>query len=205
MVSTRAGAKRICGELPLREFLGAVRSCTICRDDPFGAPLPHEPRPTLNASPTATILVAGQAPGLRVHETGLSFNDRSGDRLRDWMGIDRETFYDANRIAIAAMGFCFPGYDGNGGDLPPRRECAPTWRDGLMARLPNIRLVLCIGLYSQRYHLGPPAPAEHDGNGAELARDHGRDRGGAGAGGDRPAAPLVAQYGLAEAQSLVRG
>nr|WP_114391123.1 uracil-DNA glycosylase family protein [Notoacmeibacter marinus] len=135
-------------------YLSAIRRCTICRDDPLGCPLPHEPRPTLSASSTATVLVAGQAPGLRVHETGQSFNDRSGDRLREWMGIDRRVFYDESRIAIAAMGFCFPGYDNHGGDLPPRRECAPAWRDGLMARLPNIRLILCIGLYSQRYHLG---------------------------------------------------
>ncbi|RLQ89482.1 uracil-DNA glycosylase family protein [Notoacmeibacter ruber] len=138
----------------LEDYLGRVRRCTICRDDPLGAPLPHEPRPTLSASESATILIAGQAPGLRVHETGQSFNDRSGDRLREWMGINRQTFYESERIAIAAMGFCFPGYDRHGGDLPPRRECAPTWRDGLMARLPNIRLVLSIGLYSQRYHLG---------------------------------------------------
>ncbi|MCP1199490.1 uracil-DNA glycosylase family protein [Notoacmeibacter sp. MSK16QG-6] len=131
-----------------------IRQCTICRDDPIGRPLPHQPRPTLSVTRSATILVAGQAPGLRVHETGQSFNDRSGDRLREWMGVDRETFYDASRIAIAAMGFCFPGYDKNGGDLPPRRECAPIWRDGLMAQMVSVRLVLCIGLYSQRYHLG---------------------------------------------------
>lgn len=142
-------------DLSLDAYLSTIRRCTICRNNPIGPPLPHEPRPTLSASSTASILVAGQAPGLRVHETGQSFNDRSGDRLREWMGISPDVFYDETRIAIAAIGFCFPGYDEKGGDLPPRRECAPAWRDGLMMRLPNIRLILSIGAYSQRYHLGP--------------------------------------------------
>ncbi len=100
------------------------------------------------------MLVASQAPGLRVHETGVSFNDRSGDRLRNWMGIERETFYDEARVAIAAMAFCFPGYDEAGHDLPPRRECAAIWRPRLMAALPDIRLTLLVGCHAQQWHLG---------------------------------------------------
>ncbi len=107
------------------------------------------------ASSTARVLIAGQAPGTRVHATGLPFNDRSGDRLRDWMGVSREEFYDPDLFAIAPMGFCFPGQNAKGGDLPPRRECAPAWRAPLLATMPQIDLVLAIGLYAQRWHLGP--------------------------------------------------
>jgi len=107
------------------------------------------------ASCTARVLIAGQAPGTRVHATGLPFNDRSGDRLRDWMGVSREEFYDPALFAIAPMGFCFPGQDAKGSDLPPRRECAPAWRAPLMATMPQIEFVLAIGLYAQRWHLGP--------------------------------------------------
>ncbi len=103
---------------------------------------------------TARILIAGQAPGLRVHETGLPFNDRSGDRLRDWLGVTREEFYDPALFAIVPMGFCFPGYDAKGGDLPPRRECAPAWRARLVASMPQVTLVLTIGQYAQAWHLG---------------------------------------------------
>ncbi|MBK9082643.1 MAG: uracil-DNA glycosylase family protein [Rhizobiales bacterium] len=130
-----------------------IRACRICRDAPAGAPLPHEPRPVFHASPTARILVAGQAPGARVHASGLPFDDPSGDRLRDWMGLDRPTFYDATRIAFLPMGLCFPGQDAKGGDLPPRRECAPAWRESALAALPDIRLILLIGRYAQDWHL----------------------------------------------------
>jgi len=99
-------------------------------------------------------LIAGQAPGTRVHASGLSFTDPSGDRLRAWLGVDKETFYDPDRFAIAAMGFCFPGLDAKGGDLPPRRECAPAWRSLLMAEMPQVELVLAIGFHAQRWHLG---------------------------------------------------
>jgi uracil-DNA glycosylase len=116
--------------------------------------LPHAPRPVVRPSATARLLIAGQAPGTRVHETGLPFNDRSGDRLRDWMGLTREEFYDLNRVAIAPMGFCFPGQDAKGGDLPPRRECAATWRPSLLALMPQVELVLAIGLHAQAWHLG---------------------------------------------------
>lgn len=135
-------------------LLARIRACRICADEPAGRKLPHEPRPVVWAQATARLLVAGQAPGTRVHATGVPFNDPSGERLRDWMGIDRETFYDTSRIAIAPMGFCFPGQDGKGGDLPPRRECAPAWRAPLMAALPRIELVLAIGQYAQSWHLG---------------------------------------------------
>ncbi|MGI9372642.1 MAG: uracil-DNA glycosylase family protein [Hyphomicrobiales bacterium] len=105
-------------------------------------------------SKSARILIAGQAPGTRVHASGKPFTDPSGDRLRNWMGIDDEQFYDADRIAILPMGFCFPGLDAKGGDLPPRRECAPAWREQVLQHLPNLRLTLVIGQYAQKWHLG---------------------------------------------------
>lgn len=108
----------------------------------------------LRLRPGARILICGQAPGTRVHETGIPFNDPSGDRLRDWLGVDRDTFYDAGRIAILPMGFCFPGQDARGGDLPPRRECAPAWRDRLSPWLAQVRLTLLIGQYAQAWYLG---------------------------------------------------
>ncbi|MBB4121653.1 uracil-DNA glycosylase family protein [Martelella radicis] len=135
-----------------------IAACRLCRDCPAGGPerrLPHEPRPVAILSKSARVLIAGQAPGLRVHETGIPFNDRSGDRLRDWMGIGRAEFYDASRFAILPMGFCFPGYDAKGSDLPPRRECAPEWRGQAIAAMPQIELVLAIGMYAQKWHMGP--------------------------------------------------
>lgn len=134
-----------------------VRACRICRDTPIGAPLPHEPRPVVRMSATARILVAGQAPGVRVHASGLPFTDPSGDRLRAWMGVDAETFYDRAKVAVLAMGFCFPGHDAHGGDLPPRRECAPAWRARLTAAMPGIDLVLAVGRPAQLWHLGSRA------------------------------------------------
>jgi uracil-DNA glycosylase len=135
-------------------LLGRIRDCRLCLDDPDGAPLPHQPRPVLRVQPSATLLIAGQAPGTRVHATGLPFNDPSGDRLRDWLGVDGETFYDSSRIAIVPMGFCFPGQNTAGADLPPRRECVAAWHDELFARLPGLRLKLAIGGYAHAYHLG---------------------------------------------------
>lgn len=132
-----------------------IAHCRICRDHPMGKnPLPHEPRPVCVMSATATIAICGQAPGIRVHDTGLPFNDPSGDRLRNWLGVTRDTFYDPAHFAIIPMGFCFPGYDRNGGDLPPRKECALTWHDRVFASMPQINLVLAIGQYAQAYHLG---------------------------------------------------
>lgn len=108
-------------------------------------------------SETATVCIASQAPGTRVHASGTPFTDPSGDRLRGWMGVDADTFYDVSRIAIVPMGFCFPGLDANGGDLPPRRECAQAWRTTLFASLPRIELVLAVGGYAHAWHLGPLA------------------------------------------------
>ena len=131
-----------------------IAHCRICRDHPLGPALPHAPRPVLRASATARLLVAGQAPGTRVHASGLPFTDPSGDRLRDWMGVTEEVFYDRARIAIVPMGFCFPGHDAHGGDLPPRRECAPAWRARVMAAMPAVDLVLAVGRPAQLWHLG---------------------------------------------------
>lgn len=140
---------------PIGALAGEIAACRLCRDRPERQPgLPHEPRPVAVLSPTARILVAGQAPGIRVHDSGIPFNDPSGDRLRQWMGIGRDVFYDASRIAILPMGFCFPGYDAKGGDLPPRRECAPQWRERCLKQMPQIELVLCIGQYAHAWHLG---------------------------------------------------
>lgn len=134
----------------LTSLLHEVRACTLCAEH-----LPLGPRPVPQAHTSARILIAAQAPGKKVHETGLPFNDASGDRLRQWLGISRETFYDPKQLAIIPMGFCFPG-TGPSGDLPPRPECAPTWRQPLLAHLKNIKLTLVIGQYAQAYHL----PAE---------------------------------------------
>jgi uracil-DNA glycosylase len=128
-------------------LLQDVQACNICQPV-----LPHGPRPVLQFHPKASILIAGQAPGRKVHETGIPFNDLSGDRLREWLGVNRETFYNAQKIAILPMGFCYPG-TGKSGDLPPRPECAATWRAQLLAHLPNIKLILVIGQYAQDYHL----------------------------------------------------
>ncbi len=138
----------------LAALLGAIRACRICRERPEGAPLPHEPRPVLRVSATATICIVGQAPGTRVHASGVPFTDPSGDRLRAWLGVDAETFYDVSRVAIVPMGFCFPGQDARGADLPPRRECAPAWRKELFAALPQIDLLLAVGSYAHAWHLG---------------------------------------------------
>lgn len=139
----------------LRILSAEIKACRICRDAPrFGLPLPNEPNPVCVISSVARIVICGQAPGIRVHNTGLPFNDPSGVRLRDWLGVDRETFYDAGKFAIVPMGFCFPGYDAHGGDLPPRRECRETWHDRVFRSMPQVELILTIGQYAQAYHLG---------------------------------------------------
>ncbi len=129
-------------------LLSAVRACRACDSH-----LPLGPRPVLQAAPTARILVVGQAPGIRVHNSGIPWDDPSGERLRGWMGVGNEVFYDASRIAIIPMGYCYPGR-GVGGDLPPRRECAQLWLDQLLRRLPLIELTLLIGQHAQRHFLG---------------------------------------------------
>jgi uracil-DNA glycosylase len=138
----------------LAALQSVIAACRICVESPLSRPLPHEPRPVVWPSPTARLCVCGQAPGTRVHASGLPFDDASGDRLRDWMGVDRGTFYDRARLAIVPMGFCFPGQDAKGGDLPPRRECAATWHDRVFAAMPQLQLVLAVGQYAQAYHLG---------------------------------------------------
>jgi len=138
----------------LENLRARLAACRICFENPDGAPLPHEPRPVFQLSSTARLLVAGQAPGTRVHVSGRPFTDPSGERLREWMGIGPEVFYDPARVAIVPMGLCFPGQDARGADLPPRRECAPAWRRAIMEAMPQLELVLAIGQYAQRWHLG---------------------------------------------------
>ena len=129
------------------QLLRSVRDCRICEES-----LPLGPRPVLQVDPKARILIAGQAPGRRVHESGIPFDDPSGDRLREWLGISREDFYDPTKVAILPMGFCYPG-TGKSGDLPPRPECVEAWRDKLLQSLKHIELTLVIGMYAQRWHL----------------------------------------------------
>lgn len=130
----------------LQNLLDEVRACQHCLDLPLG------PNPVVQLSSTAKLLIIGQAPGTRVHKTGVPWNDPSGDNLRDWMGVTREQFYDERQVAIMPMGFCYPG-KGRSGDLPPRPECAPHWHQRLRDQLPNIELTLLVGQYAQRYYL----------------------------------------------------
>lgn len=131
----------------LDHLLKSIRACQLCADLPLGS------NPVLQVSQSARILIAAQAPGIRVHETAIPFNDPSGDRLRDWLGVDRATFYDAEKFCIVPMGFCYPG-TGKSGDLPPRSECRAHWHDQLFAALPQLSLHLVIGQYAHAYHLG---------------------------------------------------
>ncbi|MBX7259146.1 MAG: uracil-DNA glycosylase family protein [Candidatus Hydrogenedentes bacterium] len=136
----------------LAELLAEVRACRLCE-----AHLPFGPRPVLRVRSTARILVVGQAPGTRVHETGIPWNDPSGDRLRQWMSVDRDTFYDESRVAIIPMGLCYPGRHARGGDLPPRPECAPQWHARLHAHLPRREFTILAGQYAQEFYLGARA------------------------------------------------
>lgn len=135
---------------PLAELLADIRACQIC-----AAHLALGPRPVVQASATSRLLIVSQAPGRKVHESGIPFNDVSGERLREWMGIDKAAFYDASRVAIVPMGFCFPG-SARGGDLPPRPECAPTWHPRLLPQLKHVQLTLAIGQYAQNGLLDLP-------------------------------------------------
>ncbi|HAZ94697.1 MAG TPA: IclR family transcriptional regulator [Porticoccaceae bacterium] len=130
---------------------GEVRNCKLCEKH-----LPHPPRPVIQIHPNARILIAGQAPGRKVQASGIPFDDASGDRLRDWMGISKDVFYNPKQVAIVPMGFCFPG-TGKSGDLPPRPECAETWRERVLNLLPNIKSTLVIGKYAQDYHFNQGA------------------------------------------------
>ncbi|MGI9393454.1 MAG: uracil-DNA glycosylase family protein [Boseongicola sp.] len=131
-----------------------LSACQICAERFAATHTSHKPRPIVWLNHSARILIAGQAPGIRVHEDGRPFWDRSGDRLREWMGIDKDTFYDQSRIAILPMAFCFPGYNAKGSDLPPPPVCAKTWRAPIVDALTDIRLTLLIGGYAQKWHLG---------------------------------------------------
>jgi uracil-DNA glycosylase len=139
----------VMSQLPAR-----IAACRLCADRFAATATAHAPRPVVWFRPGARILVAGQAPGMRVHKAGRPFADPSGDRLRDWMGISPETFYDRSRIAIVPMAFCFPGYDARGSDLPPPRICAETWHAQVMAALKTVDLLLPVGQYAQAWHLG---------------------------------------------------
>lgn len=138
----------------LEQLLAEIAACQVCAPH-----LPHPPRPVVQIGEGARILIAGQAPGRRVHVSGVPFDDPSGERLRAWMGIDKETFYDRAKLAVVPMGFCFPGNAADGGDLPPRRECAPLWRARLLAHVPGVRLTLLIGGYAQSWHLATKSSA----------------------------------------------
>lgn len=132
----------------LDALLADVRACRVCEHD-----LPLGPRPIVRATVDSRILIVGQAPGAKVHASGIPWNDASGERLRTWLGVDATSFYDETRFAIIPMGFCYPGR-GSSGDKPPRRECAQLWLDSLLERLNNIELTLLIGQYAQRHFLG---------------------------------------------------
>lgn len=149
-----------------------IRGCTLCAERFAATHTQHTPRPVVWFQKGARILIAGQAPGMRVHNSGKPFEDPSGDRLRDWMGIDAATFYDQSRIAIVPMAFCFPGYDAKGSDLPPPPVCARTWRDRVVAALSDVKLTLLVGGYAHKWHLEKP------GNVTETVaswRDHAPD------------------------------
>ena len=159
ITATAAAVKR------LPQLLKEVRACTIC-----AAHLPQGPRPVLQADAWARILIAGHAPGSKVHATGVPFDDASGERLREWMGIGREQFYDPELVAILPMGFCYPG-TGTSGDLPPRKECAPQWRERLLQAMPRIELTLVIGQYAMAWHL-PAAKTKTLTETVRAWRDH---------------------------------
>jgi uracil-DNA glycosylase len=144
--------------LQLKSLETRVRACRLCIEAPMGRPLPHDPRPVLQISTTARLAICGQAPGTRAHASGQPFTDPSGDRLRAWTALTPPVFYDAARVAIVPMGFCFPGLDAKGSDLPPRRECAATWHAALFAAMPQVELVLLVGHYAARWHLGASCP-----------------------------------------------
>lgn len=133
----------------LDSLLADVRACRACADV-----LPLGPRPVVQVSASARVLIASQAPGTKVHNSGIPFSDASGDRLREWMGVSTDEFYDERRIAIVPMGMCYPGRLPSGGDAPPRPECAPLWRERLLAQMPHLRLTLLVGAYAQTHALG---------------------------------------------------
>lgn len=147
------------GNSPWPELEAAIHDCRLCAGDFARTVTAHQPRPVVWLRPGARALVAGQAPGARVHISGRPFTDPSGDRLRAWLGLDEAAFYDRDRVAILPMAFCFPGYDAKGADLPPPRRCAETWREAVLAHLPKVRITFLVGAYAQAWHLGRAATA----------------------------------------------
>lgn len=142
----------------MSDVLTEISACRLCADRFAATATAHQPRPVFQYGPQARILIAGQAPGARVHESGRPFTDPSGDRLRDWMGLGQEDFYDTSKVAILPMAFCFPGYTDKGADLPPPPICARSWRARLLADLPEFPLTLLVGGYAQKWHLKTKAP-----------------------------------------------
>lgn len=140
---------------PLNDLIQTIRACDICQH--ATPPLPVIPNPIIRATRASKIRIISQAPGTLAHASSLPFNDPSGRRLRDWLGVNPATFYNADNFAITPMGFCFPGQDSKGGDLPPRRECAPLWQAQLDAQMPHVELTLLVGLYAVKHVLGPKA------------------------------------------------
>ncbi|SNS76312.1 Uracil-DNA glycosylase [Ekhidna lutea] len=132
----------------MESLMKEIRSCTVCSSF-----FVHKPRPVVAASESAKLLIIGQAPGRKVHESGVPWDDASGRNLRAWLGIDEEVFYDESKVALVPMGFCYPG-SGESGDLPPRAECAPLWHDRLLMKCKNVKITLLIGQYAQKYYLG---------------------------------------------------
>lgn len=153
----------------LADLTAQISACTLCADRFAATHTAHSPRPVAWLSDTARILICGQAPGARVYDSGRPFTDPSGDRLRDWMGVDAGTFYNRDKIAILPMAFCFPGYNANGSDLPPPKLCAKTWRDRAMTAMPQIGLTLLVGGYAMDWHIGHGAKV---GTTVPAWRDH---------------------------------
>ena len=154
-ISNRSSRAHLQGVKTLDSLLAEVRACRACADV-----LPLGPRPIVQVSTTARVLIASQAPGTKVHDSGIPFFDASGDRLREWMGVSMEEFYDESRVAIVPMGMCYPGRSQRGGDAPPRPECAPLWRKRLLANMPDLRLSLLVGTHAQVHALGRGKMAE---------------------------------------------
>lgn len=149
----RVWPRRNDADIGFEPLVRELRACRYCVTDPDGAPLPQEPRPVFQLALAPRIAVCSQAPGTRAHATGKPFDDPSGVRLRSWMGVSDEEFYDDRRVAIVPMGFCFPGHDAKGGDLPPRRECARRWRRQVLSAIGRPDVLLLVGSYAQRWHL----------------------------------------------------
>ncbi|MFK7938343.1 MAG: uracil-DNA glycosylase family protein [Roseovarius sp.] len=138
----------------MTQLIDDIRACRLCTERFAATHTGHTPRPVAWFQPGARLLIAGQAPGMRVHTSGVPFDDPSGDRLRDWLGLDKETFYDRSRVAIVPMAFCFPGYDAKGSDLPPPRICGQTWHSAVMGLLDQVQMTVLVGGYAQKYHMG---------------------------------------------------